>query len=115
MTQKRAYISLLFSIFFQSGSVILGKKAAIELENFTVSDILHNIYFYGDLICLGCHAITWQIALIALPLFYAYLCMSIIYVVILISGYLFFNESIGFANFFGAFCIMAGVVVINHE
>ncbi|MDD5309566.1 MAG: hypothetical protein PHU25_19790 [Deltaproteobacteria bacterium] len=111
-------ISLIFvmlSLIFQAMAGVMGKQASLALESFSLSGVLHNPFYFGVLFCLGLQAVTWQLALRRFPLFYAYLFMSLIYPLLLVSSHFIFNEEITIANVIGSAVIIAGVVVLSTD
>jgi multidrug transporter EmrE-like cation transporter len=106
-------LSIVLSVFFQSASVVFGKQGAVSLNAFTFSNIIQNHFYLLSLVCLACQAVTWQLVLRKHPLFWAYLWMSLVYIVIIVAGHFIFKESITIGNIIGSLMIISGIIIIN--
>jgi len=111
---RRGYVALLLlSILAQGFSAYFGKKAAGQLTGFSLKLALANPNYIASLVCLGVQFIAWMSVLKRLPLFRAYLAMSLVYPLILFIGIVFFGERIRFTNILGMILIMGGVALIG--
>ena len=74
------------------------------------------IFYLAGLIFFA-QAVVWLSVLRQFPLSFAYPFTSITFITIMVSGALFFGESISMGNVLGALVIMSGVSVIagNHN
>ena len=106
------YFYLFLSFLFQALTVIIGKKASISMEEFSFIEIVLNPYYIAVLFCLFMQAVFWQFTLKYFKLSYAYMFMSLIYPVILISGYFLYSETISTNNIIGTGIIIAGVIIL---
>jgi len=109
-----ATLCLVFSLFFQTAAIVFNKAAAPPPGNFSALHILLNPLFWLTLVCMGCQALTWQIALRRFQLSTAYLVMSLSYVLLLILSGVFFHETITRGNLCGAALIIAGVIFLTR-
>jgi multidrug transporter EmrE-like cation transporter len=107
------FIFIFLSVLLQALSGLFGKKGAIEIEHFTVINIITNINYILSLLCLGLQAITWQIALKKYPLSYAYFFMSGVYGFILFFSFFVFHESVSLNNILGTVIIMTGIIFLS--
>ena len=111
---RKGYIALLLlSILAQGFSAYFGKKAAGQLPGFSLTLALVNPNYIASLVCLGVQFLAWMSVLKRLPLFRAYLAMSLVYPLILFIGIVFFGEHIRFTNIVGMILIMGGVALIG--
>lgn len=111
---RRGYVALLLlSILAQGFSAYFGKKAAGQLPAFSLTLAFVNPNYIASLVCLGVQFLAWMSVLKRLPLFRAYLIMSLVYPLILFIGIVFFGERIRFTNIGGMILIMSGVVLIG--
>lgn len=107
---------LVFSIIIQTIGAIGAKYAIINLEYF------HFLIIPGSLVLamfllatMGLQAIVWQKALIFYPLSFAYPFRSLINFTVLISAFIFFNESITALNVIGLSVITIGIYILVRE
>ncbi len=107
------YIFIILSLLFQSLAVILGKFASLYMDKFNLLNIISNPYYIISLFFLGLQAIIWPIALQKIPLFFAYLIMSLVYVVILFASLFIFKEKISLMNILGTILIIIGVLIVT--
>jgi drug/metabolite transporter (DMT)-like permease len=107
------FIFIFLSVLLQALSGLFGKKGALEIEHFTVMNIVTNVNYILSLLCLGLQAITWQLALKKYPLSFAYFFMSGVYVFILLFSFFVFHESVSLNNILGTIIIMVGIVFLS--
>jgi multidrug transporter EmrE-like cation transporter len=90
-------------------AVVFGKFAAITVQSITVKNLLISPYYILTLGCLFLQAITWQQTLRYYPLAWAYMFMSGIYPVIMLSSHFIFHEQLSLCNLAGTLIILIGV------
>lgn len=73
--------------------------------------VLEPLFYFCGILFIG-QAAAWLAVLKRLPLSHAYPFTSLTIIALLVSGALFFGESITLGNVLGTFLIMAGVAVI---
>jgi hypothetical protein len=112
VNRKRALLVIPIAILCQSGSLVLGKFAALQMAGYTPYDFATNLCYLGSLACLGVQALVWPLALRALPLFWSYLFMSAIYLVIPVVSRFVFHEQVTIWNAAGSLVITAGIVCL---
>jgi drug/metabolite transporter (DMT)-like permease len=110
-----SFICILLSLAFQSASVLLGKHAALVIEEFSLLGVGTNLFYLLSLACLVLQALTWQVVLRKYPLAFAYFIMSLLPVVILLASYFVFNEQVSVANVVGCCIIVWGLVVLTRN
>ncbi|PID27454.1 MAG: hypothetical protein CR982_05790 [Candidatus Cloacimonadota bacterium] len=106
------YLFIFLSFLFQSLAIIVGKKASISMEEYTLYEVSTNVYYLSVLFLLFLQAIFWQLALKYFKLSYSYMFMSLIYPVVLFSGYFFYGETISTNNIVGTIIILLGVLLL---
>jgi drug/metabolite transporter (DMT)-like permease len=106
-------LCLILSLLFQTAAIVCNKAAASS-GHFTLQHLLTAPLFWATLFCMGCQALTWQIALRRFPLSVAYLVMSLSYVLLLLLSVLIFHETISRGNLIGAALIIGGVILLTH-
>lgn len=112
MARVLKYTVLFLPVFFQSLSIVLVKKAASDMDQFTALNVITNVYYVLSILSLGLQAVFWQIVLKMYRLSVAYFAMSGVYVIILCAGFLVFNESVSLLNIAGTAVICLGIFVI---
>jgi len=105
-------IYVLLAVIFQAFAVILVKKASPQIQSL---DVLSIFLFAIALLCLFCQAIVWQQALKHFDLYWAYLWMSLLYPLLLLSSVFIFQEEIKYTTIIGAFIIVGGVIIMHSE
>ncbi len=75
---------------------------------------LEPLFYLAGVIFFG-QAVVWILILKRLPLSVAYPFTSLTIISLLVSGILFFGESLTMGNVLGAIIIMSGIVVISGE
>ena len=112
---KFYFIFIFLSLIFQSIAIIFGKYASLKIVKFNIYNIITNKYYILSLLFFGLQAITWQLTLRKFPLFFAYLFMSLIYIIILLASYYLFKEQISLFNILGSIIIVFGVIIITFK
>ena len=115
----KAYITLplsylMLSVLFQTASAGFGKQAALTIQHFTILAVITNPFYLLSLMCLGLHAVTWQLALRTYPLGFAYFFMSSTFIGVLVTSALIFHEHITMTNALGTALIVIGIIVITR-
>jgi multidrug transporter EmrE-like cation transporter len=77
--------------------------------------MLTNLYLWLAMLCYGVSIFLWMAVLAKVEVSYAYPFLSIGYVVVLIAGYYFFNESLSFIRIIGVIVICVGVYLISKS
>lgn len=118
---KMNYIIILISvflnasaqIFLKKGMMIIGRFDFIQTNYFNLAlTIAKNPFLILGFACYGLSIITWMAALSRTEVSFAYPFLSLGYVLVLLFGYYFFNETIDMWKIFGVFFILVGVVMI---
>ncbi len=109
------FSSIILSIFFQAGSGICGKYAAMAVKNASLFITVTNIFYIISLLFLVLQAIVWQMALIHYPLSYAYPFLSLVNFVILIYSAIWFQEQITAYNILGLIFISLGIFMLSRS
>ena len=107
-----SWLYLFLSFVFQALTVVFGKKASISMVQFGFNDVVLNPFYLTVLFCLFMQAVFWQLVLKHFDLSYAYMFMSLIYPVILLTGYALYGERISLNNIIGTGIIIFGIVVL---
>jgi len=100
-------------LLFQSAAAYFSKKAALGITGFSLIDIMSNPFYLIALCCLGLQVVSWSLVLKRIPLFQAFLAMSLIYPMILCIGAVGFGEGVRSEEVIGVVMIMAGVILMN--
>jgi len=103
------FLYIMLSLIFQSLVVVIGKFASLSIHSITIENLLLNPFYMLTLGCLFLQAIVWQQALRYYQLSWAYMFMSGIYPVIMLSSYFIFNEQVTLGNLVGTLIILLGV------
>ena len=113
--ENKGTFYLILSFVFQSGTVLIGKKASMQMIEFDFHSVLFNSYYWGVIVFLGFQAITWQITLKYYPLSIAYFYMSGVYAIILIGSYFIYDENISWSNLLGVLVIIIGIYILSKK
>jgi len=103
---------VILAVLFQSLSIIFGKTAAIRIDSYNLLNIATSGFYLLSLFCLFLQAIVWQIALQKIALNKAYMFMSGVYLIIMLSSFFLFNETITLFNILGATVIFVGITYL---
>jgi len=107
---------LVFSIIIQTVGAIGTKYAVSNLNDYYFLSIPGNLVLATFMLgTMGLQAIVWQKALIFYPLSFAYPFRSLINFTILISAFIFFNESITILNIVGLAVISFGIYILVRD
>ncbi len=112
---KNSYITglVLVNISLQVSSFILVKVAAINAVSYT--SIFFNIFYISALSLSVFRSIVWQLILKKNELSKVYPINSVVPILILLSGFVFFDEHISNNNIAGAILLMLGVYLIVEK
>jgi multidrug transporter EmrE-like cation transporter len=109
----KKYVWISLSISSQSISMIFGKVAANNIGSLNIMEILFNVFYILSIACLVAQAFFWQKTLKDLELSVAYPMTSITCVLILVSGYLLFDEPIYLTHVLGVIFMITGTIIIS--
>jgi drug/metabolite transporter (DMT)-like permease len=112
MSRPAAILLIGLSVAFQILAGIFAKVAAVSIPSISLRQVASSPWYLACLGCLGLQTVTWTLALRRLPLFSAYLCTSLIYVSIPLTGWFVFREPSTFANLGGSALILLGIVLL---
>ncbi len=101
------------TILLQALTLILFKQAAITLETFSFVAIITNVFYLVSFSLFFVRSVIWQLVLKHLPLSIAYPAVSLNMVLLLIFGYLLFDETISWNNILGTLVMLMGVIMMN--
>jgi multidrug transporter EmrE-like cation transporter len=116
------YIIILTSVFLNASAQIFLKKGMIIIGRFDFAQtnyfnlaltIAKNPFLILGFACYGLSIITWIAALSRTEVSFAYPFLSIGYVLVLVFGYYFFNETINTWKILGIFFILVGVMILT--
>lgn len=110
-----SYFFLFLSFICQASTVVIGKEASVSMSEYSVGEIIQNPYYLASIVFLFLQAVFWQLTLKSIPLNIAYVTMSLVYVVVLISSYFIYNEAISRNNILGSLFIVVGVIIVNWK
>ena len=117
--QRQTHISgaLLITIFIALRTLnqILFKNIAIGPGGSSYFSLIMQPLFYISCVIFLAQALVWLMVLRRFDLSTAYPFTSITFITLLVSGALFFDESITLGNVLGSVLIMAGVVIISRN
>ncbi len=108
------FFCIVLSLLFQTGAVGCCKQAALTVHAFSLWAVFTNPFYVMSIIFLAAQAVTWQIALRAYPLSFAYFVKSGIFVNILLLSHFVFHETVSTGNMLGAGLIIAGILVLTR-
>ena len=109
------YYYLVLAILIRTITQILLKYIAIGESGSSFQALFTSPLFYFICSLLVILTWAWQRVLIHYPLSFAYPFTSIVFITLLISGALFFNEQITLANVIGSVIIVMGVIVVSRD
>jgi multidrug transporter EmrE-like cation transporter len=106
------YLYLLASIALGAGGQICLKKGAVSFSISSMKEILSPWVFAGVTV-YAISVIFWVYALKYIPISRAYPSISFSYALMLLLGWLFFNEPITLVKVFSVGLITGGVILLN--
>jgi drug/metabolite transporter (DMT)-like permease len=110
------FFYLTFSLIIQTIGAIGAKYMVTNLQEFHVMAIPGSMVFAMFLLgTMGLQAIVWQKALIFYPLSLAYPFRSLVNFTVLISAFIFFNESITALNIIGLIVTSFGIYILVRD
>lgn len=110
------FLNVVGQVFIKKGvdNLIIDNSSLVEKVLFMVKSIFSTWIFLGfSSVFLA--SILWMFALTKLELGTAYPFMSLSFILILVFGYLFLNESITLYKLLGVLLIMIGVVLVSKS
>lgn len=112
--KKFSIIFLLLTILCQAVAAVLGKYAAISLDEELpiVVQIIVNPYYLLGLTFLGFQTIFWILTLCSFDLSLAYPAMSVNYLLVVCFSVIVFQEIITVNNILGLLLIFSGIVIL---
>lgn len=113
ISKTAAYFFLALTLLFKAFNPAFFKKAALTITSFNLLEIGTNIFFLISLFLFFSRTFTWQMALSRFNLSYAFPFMSLSFVIILTTGYFFFDEPVSLNNIIGSVFIIFGTVIMT--
>lgn len=113
--KQAAVFFLILTILLRAVNPILFKEAALTMETFNVANVLLNTLYWLSFGLLMVRSVTWQLALRGFDLSTAYPFMSVSLIIMLIAGYLVYNETIAWTHVIGALIMILGLVFISKH
>ena len=107
------YILILISVLLAAAGQLLLKKGAISFLNANIFTIFRSYFTWFGLICYFLGSLSWIMALSKMKLTTVYPFASLIYVLVIIGAYFFFNEKITISLVIGSLLIIAGLIFLN--
>lgn len=114
-TKQVAIICLIITILLRALNPILFKQAALSMDSFSAVNVLTNTLYWLGFGILFIRSVTWQLVLRGFDLSTAYPFMSISLIIMLIAGYLIYNETITWTNGVGASIMIVGLIFISKR
>jgi len=111
MTKPKLYFLTIFCIFIQAGVCIIAKYLFQIIDNNSYQYYLVTV---SGLAGMGLYAVAWQYVLKQIKLSIANAMMSIVPVLTLAGGGLFFEENISIRNYIGICIIVVGLIMISQ-
>jgi len=116
MTPSRLpLLCIVLSLLLQTAAVAFCKQAALTVHTFSLWAVFTNPFYLMTMAALGLQAVTWQIALRAYTLSFAYFVKSGVFVNILLISHFVFHEKVTTGNMLGACLIVAGILVLTRD
>lgn len=109
-----AFACVALSIVLQSAAATLGKKAGLESVDEPLLAIVINPWYVAMVVALGLQAITWLVALRAIPLNVAYPWMSLVLPLNLALGWLLYSERVEAGHVAGIVLIALGITLLSR-
>lgn len=113
---------ILSSILLNCLAQLLIKKAMLQMGEITVFQIFDNFYkfvtniwLWFAVVALGLSLLLWIVVLSKVEVSYAYPFTSLGFVLLLITGYFCFNETVNLMRIFGVILISIGVLIISKS
>ena len=121
MTKLVAHIFVILTVFLSVYSQVIIKwqvnvKSSLGTTQNRFSFILsmlQNPWVLSGITATFLSGITWMLAMTRLDISYAYLFISLLFVLVPSAGYLFFNEPVTTAKIAGSLLIILGVIVVS--
>lgn len=108
------FLNCLAQVFMRKGMLIVGKLSlSCVLESLPV--LIINVWLWLAFVCYGVSVILWMVVLSKVEVSLAYPLSSVGYVITLVIGYLFMNESLDIYKIFGIAVIMFGVALVSKS
>jgi undecaprenyl phosphate-alpha-L-ara4N flippase subunit ArnE len=114
---KLFYILIVIPIVLKTITPLIMKKASLQMDSFTLLNILTNYLYWLCFLFFFAQAIAWQIILKKTPLSFAYPFLSTSYVLLLGTSYFVLNEIVTIKNIIGSGLIITGTYIFakHHE
>ena len=109
------FLSILTPIILSAITPFFFKMGAISINKFSVNSVFFNMFYWIAMFLFILRTYTWIKVLEQFKLSYVYPFTSIQYIIILITGYLFFDEKLTLNNIIGTTFIIIGVFIISVE
>ncbi len=101
-------------LFLRKGMLLIGESGIGSL--FThMGALITNLWLWGAMICYAFSIFLWMSVLSKVEVSFAYPFLSVGYIVVAISGYLLFNESLSLTRILGILVICIGVYLISRS
>jgi drug/metabolite transporter (DMT)-like permease len=107
------YFLIIINITLQVASFIFVKFAAVNARSYI--GIFLNIYYLSAISFLIIRAVVWQLILKNRDISLVYPLNSVVPVLILFSGVVFFHEAVSINNIIGTFILMSGILLIVND
>lgn len=118
----KEFLLLLSSIFASGFGQFFLKKGALDLGEVTFNNMIDHvtrIILTPNLViglgCYGLGAITYILVLTRVPLSVVGPSSSLIYIISVMLGYFYFNETIGLTRSIGLGVIICGVILVVYQ
>jgi drug/metabolite transporter (DMT)-like permease len=119
MTMKTTLPLILFCVFLNAWAQIslkigMGSIGAcrISIEGWLLKRMVTNGYLWMGMSCYMVSLYLWMLILSRVPVGYAYPFVSLSFILTLLGGWFFLNETISFIRVAGIACIMIGVLLV---
>jgi len=107
------YILILTSVLLAAIGQLFLKKGAISFPGANIFLILRSCFTWLGLICYFLGSLSWLMALSKMKLTLVYPFASLVYILVIMGAYFFFNEKITVSVVIGSLLIIAGLIVLN--
>lgn len=108
------YILILISVLLAAAGQLLLKKGAISFPNANIFLIFKSYFTWLGLTCYFLGSFSWLMALSKMKLTLVYPFASLVYVLVILGAYFFFNEKITITLVIGSLLIITGLIVLTR-
>lgn len=101
-------------LLMRKGMLVVGEIDVLQITD-NILKMLLNLWLWASMICYAVSILLWMVVLSKVEVSYAYSFSSVAYILVAVSGYLWFNESLSAVRVLGIIIICFGVCLISRS